>query len=325
MRLLISMTARRLLHAMPALVAIVLLAFGLLSLAPGDLVDILAADGAVQDEATAARLREQYGLDRPVVVQALYYLRDAARLDLGFSPIHNVPVIELIVARLPATILLMLSSIVLAVVAGVALGTVAGLNVNTWRDLAASFVAIVFFAAPSFWVGLMLVVAFAIKLGWLPVSGMETLGGDFGPVGTAVDIGRHLVLPTLALGLFYAAVYARVMRSAVLQVAVMDFVETARAKGVSERRVIFMHVLGNAVLPIVTLVGLQMGTLLAGAVVIEQVFSWPGVGTLLFDAVMARNLPIVMGVLILGSVLVVVCNLVVDILYFWLDPRIQGP
>ncbi|KAB2919361.1 MAG: ABC transporter permease [Hyphomicrobiaceae bacterium] len=323
MRFLASSILRRVAHAVPALIGIALIAFVLLSLAPGDLVDILAADGAVQDDVTAAQLRAQYGLDQPVIVQALYYLRDVARLDLGFSPIHGLPVADLIFDRLPATILLMMSSILLAVIVGVSLGLISGRNVNTWRDVVASVFAALFFAAPSFWVGLMLMVGFSIKLGWLPVSGMVTIGADYGPLGRVLDTCTHLVLPTAALGLFYAAIYARVMRSAVLQVSVMDFVETARAKGVPERAITLRHVLGNAILPVVTLVGLQMGTVLAGSVVIEQVFSWPGVGTLLFDAVMARNLSIVMGVLILGSILVVISNLVIDILYYWLDPRIQ--
>jgi len=176
-----------------------------------------------------------------------------------------------------------------------------------------------FFAAPSFWLGIMLIVLFSVKLGWLPVGGMATIGGD----GGMFDILRHLLLPTLSLGLFYAAIYTRVMRASMLEVAQLDFVRTARAKGLSRNQVTISHVLRNALLPVVTILGVQMGTVLAGSVVIESVFSWPGIGALLFDSVSSRNYPVVLGIMVLSSLVVIAANIAVDLVYMWLDPRIE--
>jgi peptide/nickel transport system permease protein len=167
-------------------------------------------------------------------------------------------------------------------------------------------------------------VLFAVKLGWFPVGGMRTIGADHGAFADALDVMDHLVLPATALGLFYAATYARVMRASMLEVFRLDFVRTARAKGLSPGRVLIAHVMRNALLPIVTLLGLQLGTMLGGSVVIEAVFSWPGIGSLLFDSVMSRNFPMVLGVLVHGSLLVAVCNATVDLLYLRLDPRIRA-
>src|SRR5215510_16235782 len=204
--------------------------------------------------------------------------------------IQNMPVIDAISVHLPATLLLMLSSIALALAVGVAAGVVASIKVRTFWDSLVSVAAMFFFAAPSFWLGIMLIVLFSVKLGWLPVGGMTTIGGAGG--GGVLDILHHLILPTLALGLFYAAIYARVMRSSMLEVAQLDFVRTARAKGLSRTKVTLSHVLRNALLPVVTILGVQMGTVLAGSVVIESVFSWPGIGSLLFDSVSSRNYPV---------------------------------
>ena len=213
----------------------------------------------------------------------------------------------------------MVSSITLALAVGVAAGVVASMKVRTFWDTLVSVAAMFFFAAPSFWLGIMLIVLFSVKLGWLPVGGMATIGGG----GGILDILHHLILPTLALGLFYAAIYARVMRSSMLEVAQLDFVRTARAKGLSRSKVTISHVLRNALLPVVTILGVQMGTVLAGSVVIESVFSWPGIGSLLFDSVSSRNYPVVLGILVLGSLVVIAANIAVDLVYMWLDPRIE--
>ncbi len=234
-----------------------------------------------------------------------------------------MPVIQAIWVNLPATLLLMVSAITLAVAVGVAAGVVASLKVRTVWDTLVSVLAMFFFAAPSFWLGIMMIVLFAVKLGWLPVDGMATIGGAGGGLLDVLDVLRHLVLPTLALGLFYAAIYARVMRSSMLEVAQLDFVRTARAKGLSRRQVTIFHVMRNALLPVVTILGVQMGTVLAGSVVIESVFSWPGVGSLLFDSVSSRNYPVVLGIMVLGSLVVIAANIAVDLVYMWLDPRIE--
>ena len=314
---------RRLLQAVPIILAIVAINFLLLNLAPGDMVDVMAAEEQIAEPEVRERLRTEYGLDRPLGVQLARYVWSAARLDLGFSFRHGEPVWDVLARRLPATLLLMGASMAAAIVLGVFAGVVASLRVNTLTDNLISVIAIIFFAAPTFWIGLMMIVLFSVKLGWLPVSGMFTIGADYGLLRQAWDLTRHLIMPVAALGLFYAGIYARVMRSSMLEVYGLDFVRAARAKGLSETRVAFKHVLRNALLPVITLFGLQAGTMLGGSVVIESVFSWPGIGTLLFEGVLTRNFPLVMGVLLLGSLLVVAANLTVDLIYMRLDPRIE--
>ncbi|MEQ9642135.1 MAG: ABC transporter permease [Alphaproteobacteria bacterium] len=314
---------RRLWQAIPIVLGIVVINFLLLNMAPGDLVDVMAAEEQINDPDVLAKLRADYGLDQLLHVQLALYVKNVVTLDLGWSYRHGQPVWDVIVERLPATLILMLTAMALALIIGVLAGVVASWKVNTLADNLISIVAIVFFAAPSFWIGLMMIVLFSVKLGWLPVSGMTTIGTDYGVFGVLWDVVRHLIMPALALGLFYAAIYARVMRASMLEVYGFDFIRTARAKGLSESRVAFKHVLRNALLPVLTLLGLQLGTMLAGSVVIESVFSWPGIGTLVFEAVLTRNFPLVMGVLLFGSILVVIANLAVDLIYMRLDPRIE--
>ena len=315
---------RRLLQAVPLILGVVIINFCLIQMAPGSFLELMTAENQVSDPETIARLRTTYGLDDPVWLQLVKYIWALARFDFGFSYRQNLPVIQAIWVHLPATLLLMLSSIVLALAVGVAAGVVASMKVRTVWDSLVSVAAMFFFAAPSFWLGIMLIVLFAVKLGWLPVGGMVTIGGAGGASGGGLlDILHHLVLPTLALGLFYAATYTRVMRSSMLEVAQLDFVRTARAKGLSRNRVTLSHVLRNALLPVVTILGVQMGTVLAGSVVIESVFSWPGIGSLLFDSVSSRNYPVVLGIMVLGSLVVIAANIAVDLVYMWLDPRIE--
>jgi len=318
---------RRLVQAVPLVLGVVVINFVLIHLAPGSFLDLMTAENQVSDPATVELLRKTYGMDDPLWLQLVKYIWALVHFDFGFSYRQNMPVIDAIRINLPATLLLMISSIALAFAVGVAAGVVASIKVRTGWDTLVSVLAMFFFAAPSFWLGIMMIVLFAVKLGWMPVGGMETIGGAGGGVGGGLggilDIARHLVLPTLALGLFYAAIYARVMRSSMLEVAQSDFVRTARAKGLSRRRVTVHHVLRNALLPVVTILGVQMGTVLAGSVVIESVFSWPGIGSLLFDSVSSRNYPVVLGILVLGSLVVIVANAAVDLVYMWLDPRIE--
>ena len=313
---------RRLVQAVPLMLGVVVINFILIHLAPGSFLELMTAENQVSDPNTIALLRKTYGLEDPVWLQLLKYIWALMRFDFGFSYRQNMPVIQAIWIHLPATLLLMVSSIALALAVGVAAGVVASMKVRTFWDSLVSVAAMFFFAAPSFWLGIMLIVLFAVKLGWLPVGGMMTIGGA-GGVGGILDILRHLILPTLALGLFYAAIYTRVMRSSMLEVAQLDFVRTARAKGLSRNKVTIAHVLRNALLPVVTILGVQMGTVLAGSVVIESVFSWPGIGSLLFDSVSSRNYPVVLGIMVLGSLVVIAANIAVDLVYMWLDPRIE--
>lgn len=315
----LKLLRRRLIQAVPLMLGVVIINFGLIQLAPGSFLELMTAENQVSDPATIELLRKTYGLEDPVWMQLLKYIWALLQFDFGFSYRQNMPVIEAIWMHLPATLLLMVSSITLAVSVGVAAGVVASMKVRTFWDSLVSVAAMFFYAAPSFWLGIMLIVLFAVKLGWLPVGGMMKIGGG----GGILDILHHLILPTLALGLFYAATYTRVMRSSMLEVAQADFVRTARAKGLSRNKVTINHVLRNALLPVVTILGVQMGTVLAGSVVIESVFSWPGIGSLLFDSVSSRNYPVVLGIMVLGSLVVIAANITVDLIYMWLDPRIE--
>jgi peptide/nickel transport system permease protein len=315
---------RRLAQIIPLILAVIVLNFVLIHLAPGSLFDVMTSDQQITDPAMLDQLRHTYGVDQPTWIQLAKYIWSVMQLDLGFSYRQNAPVFDIIMEQLPATVILMLAAIAVALVVGMTAGVLASVQVNSIWDNLISLVAIFFFAAPSFWVGIMMTVLFAVKLDWFPVGGMYTIGADNGPIGNALNVMYHLVLPATALGLFYAATYARVMRASMLEVFRLDFVRTARAKGLTRARVIFAHVMRNALLPIVTLLGLQLGTILGGSVVIESVFSWPGIGSLLFDSVMSRNYPMVLGVLVLGSVLVAVANAAVDLAYLRLDPRIRA-
>jgi peptide/nickel transport system permease protein len=314
---------RRLAQIIPLVFAVIVLNFVLIQLAPGSLFDVMTSEQQITDPAMLDQLRHTYGVDQPTWMQLAKYIWSVMRLDLGFSYRQNAPVFDVIMAQLPATLILMLAAIAVALVVGLTAGVLASMKVNTIWDNLISLAAVFFFAAPSFWLGIMMTVLFAVKLGWFPVGGMRTIGANNGVVGDALDVMQHLVLPATALGLFYAATYARVMRASMLEVFRLDFVRTARAKGLSRSRVVLVHVMRNALLPIVTLLGLQLGTILGGSVVIEAVFSWPGIGSLLFDSVMSRNFPMVLGVLVLGSVLVAVANAAVDLAYLRLDPRIR--
>jgi peptide/nickel transport system permease protein len=315
----LKLLRRRLVQAVPLILGVVVINFCLIQLAPGSFLELMTAENQVSDPATIELLRKTYGLEDPVWLQLLKYIWALLQFDFGFSYRQNMPVIDAIGMHLPATLLLMVASIALAMTIGVVAGVVASMKVRTICDSLVSVAAMFFYAAPSFWLGIMLIVLFSVKLGWLPVGGMATIGGG----GGVLDILHHLILPTLALGLFYAAIYTRVMRSSMLEVAQLDFVRTARAKGLSRNRVTIFHVLRNALLPVVTILGVQMGTVLAGSVVIESVFSWPGIGSLLFDSVSSRNYPVVLGIMVLGSLVVIVANIAVDLVYMWLDPRIE--
>jgi len=315
---------RRLLQAIPLLLGVVVLNFALIQAAPGSLLEVMTAENQVTDPAMLERLRTLYGVDRPWWEQLLRYVLSVATLDFGWSYRQNQPVFQVIMAHLPATLILMIAALGIALVVGVAAGIVAAAKVNTLWDNLLSLGAVVFFAAPSFWLGIMLTVVFAVKLGWVPVGGMRSLGSEYGFAGDVLDVARHLVLPATALGLFYAAIYARVMRAAMLEVLGLDFVRTARAKGLGRWTVILRHAARNALLPVVTLLGLQFGTVLGGSIVIETVFSWPGLGALMLDSVSSRNYPVVLGVLVLGSLVVIVANIAVDLAYARLDPRIRA-
>jgi peptide/nickel transport system permease protein len=313
---------RRLAASLPTLFVLLAGLFLLLQLAPGDTVDALVAQIGGGDPRMIEELRQYYGLDVSVAVQLGRYVWRLLQLDLGFSAIYGKPVSEVILERLPATLLLMGSALSFAFAAGMALGVVAARRVNRWPDTLISTLGLVFYATPSFWFGLMGIVIFAVKLGWLPAGGFEEIGAGYTGLRRIADIAWHLLLPTLTLALIFLATYLRIMRASMLEVMNLDFVRTARAKGLSPRRVITGHVLRNALLPMVTLVGLQAGTMLGGSVVVESVFALPGLGRLAYEAVVQRDLNTLLGIVFVSALLVILINFIVDLLYARLDPRI---
>ncbi|MDX1430962.1 MAG: ABC transporter permease [Gammaproteobacteria bacterium] len=315
--------ARRLVQAVPIVIGIVIMNFLLLQLAPGDAADVLAGEAGSATPEYMAMLRERFGLDQPVWLQLVLYVKNILLLDLGFSFRHNMPVLELILERLWPTLLLMGTTLLLSVGVGIVLGLLAAARVGTWRDTMISILAIVSYATPLFWVGLMLIVAFSLKLNWFPATGMENVAMFYEGWDRVVDIAHHLVLPAITLSLFYLALYTRLMRAAMLEQYGMDYVVTARAKGLAERRITFKHVVRNAVLPVVTMAGIQVGSLLGGSVVVESVFGWPGLGLLAFQSLFARDFNLLLGIFFLSACLVVLVNLLVDLLYTFLDPRIE--
>jgi peptide/nickel transport system permease protein len=307
----------------PTILGIITINFIILHLAPGDVADVLAGEAGSATPEYLQQLRLNFGLDQPFYVQYAKFIWQVLHFDLGMSHRFNAPVLDLILSRLPVTAILMLSSMVIALVVGVTLGVIAARYVDTPIDWAISLFGLAAYSVPTFWLAQMLILAFAIKLGWLPTGSFVTLGADLSGLAYVRDVVSHMVLPIAVLSSFYLAVYARLMRASMLEVYQLDFVRTARAKGLSARVVMIRHVLRNALLPAVTMAGLQFGALLGGAVVIEQVFSLPGIGRLAFDAVAQRDFNLLLSTLLLSSILVISINLLIDFIYVLVDPRIE--
>jgi peptide/nickel transport system permease protein len=320
---LLRFVVRRLLQAIPVVLGVVVLNFLLLQLAPGDAATVLAGEAGGAPAEYVQALRQRFGLDKPLLVQLALYVKNILALDLGYSFRNQSPVLPLILARLSATLLLMGTTLVLSLGFGVLLGLLAAVWVRSWKDHLISVAAIIAYAMPLFWIGLMLILLFAIKLDWLPTSGMEDPAAFYEGSERIVDIARHLILPATTLSLFYMALYARLMRATMLEQRGLDYVTTARAKGLSERQITLRHVLRNALMPVVTVAGVQVGGLLGGSVVVESVFAWPGLGQLAFQALFARDLNLLLGIFFISSCLVVAINILVDIIYVILDPRVR--
>ena len=314
---------RRVLKAIVVVLAIVVCNFLLIHAAPGDPATVMAGQSGAADPQYMEQLRRQFGLDQPLTTQLWIYLKGVLQLDLGFSHRQQAPVATLIMDRLPATLLLTGAAFAIAIAGGVALGALAARRVGTWADSVITVIALAFYATPLFWVGLMLVLLFSVTLEWLPGFGMSDPGLNATGFALVVDVARHLVLPAVTLGLFYLAVYARLTRATMLEVADQDFVKTARAKGVPEGRVLRAHILRNALLPVITFAGIQAGQLVGGSILVETVFAWPGIGRLAFEALLARDYQVLMGVFFITSVVVVLFNLLTDLLYALVDPRVE--
>ena len=315
----------RVLQGLALVLAVVVLNFVLVHAAPGDPVETIAGASGGMSPELMAQLRTQYGLDKPLPVQLGVYLGKVLSGDLGYSYFFNLPVISMIAERVPATLLLVISSVLLAFVVGTTLGVLSSRKPNGLLSQFITVLSMVGFAAPVFWMGIMLVILFASVFPILPVSGMRAVDSSGGAsVKDAIDVLYHLVLPTLTLSLVYLAQYSRLSRSSMLDVLGSDFIRTARAKGLADRVVMYKHALRNALLPVVTVLGLQFGNVMAGAILVETVFNWPGLGRLAFDSVLRRDYPTILGVLLFSSIVVIVMNILTDLAYRMIDPRIKA-
>ena len=313
---------RRMISAIPVLIIVLLFTFLLLENASGDAVDAYLVSIGGGDASLRDSLRAQYGLDHSALWRLWLYATSVLKLDLGWSVAFDRPVLSLIMERLPNTLLLMGSATLLSFILGTALGIVAGAKPGSLLDRALSSLSLALYAVPGFWLGLVLVLVFAVKLRWLPTSGLESIASGKHGFSRALDIARHLVLPVASLGLIYLALFLRVMRSAMGEIWRMEFVTFAQSKGLSRARVVLRHVARNAALPLLTVLGLQSATMLGGSVVMESVFAIPGFGRLAQEAVAGRDTPLLMGIILVSAVFVILVNLIVDLLYALLDPRI---
>lgn len=311
----------RLLQLIPVILVVIVLNFVLIHLAPGDVSVTLAGEDV--DPVYMQHVRELYGLDRPFLEQLWRYLVQVGQGDLGLSYRSREPVVTEILRRVPATLLLVGTALLFAVAIGTTVGTMVANRQGSLSDTATSALAIGFYSIPVFWLGLMLILLFGVELRWLPTSGMYSLIGPRDPLGRALDVAIHLVLPALALSTVWIGQYLRLARTSVVSVMSENYITTVRAIGFRPRTVLLHYALRNALLPVVTVLGLQMGLVLTGAVLTETVFSWPGLGRLIYDAILARDTPIIMGSYIAMSITVALASLITDLVYAALDPRVE--
>ena len=311
----------RLLQAVPLVFVVIILNFFLIHAAPGDPVSLLIGEGGASDE-FIERTRARFGLDQPLHVQLVRYVGNVLRLNLGYSIRYRQDVLPLIINRLPASLLLMGTSFVVSSLGGILLGIVASPHKDTAGDRVAVVLSLLGHSMPVFWLGLIALIVFSQRLGWFPTQGMFDIRNPKEGWRLAVDVLHHLVLPVFTYSAFQFALIFRVTRVKMQEILIEDFITTARAKGVPERRVVFRHAVPNALLPIVTVLGFNFAWLLAGSVLTETVFAWPGMGRLMFDAVSARDYPLLMGLFTVLSAFVILINLLTDIVYGLIDPRI---
>ena len=326
----------RLLAAIPIMLGVAILVFLFMRLTPGDPVDIMMGQGGAVSPGEMEQLRSEFHLDKPLHVQLGYFLGDLLRGDLGYSYVQKRSVTELIGDRLPATIEMALGALIFALLISFPIGIISAVRQNSAvdrRSMAGAFLGI---SMPEFWFGVLLILLFAVRLGWLPVSGRIDHGTGLvertgfyvldsllaGNRAALISSLKHLVLPSVTLGACAAAVVARVLRSSMIETLRTDYVTLARAKGAPEGRVVLKHALRNALIPTVTVVGLQIGSLLGGNMIVETVFSWPGLGRLVVSAIFARDFPLIQGAVMIYALTFVVANLIVDVLYTYLNPRI---
>ena len=311
---------RRILQYIPLIFGIIVFAFVLVRMAPGDPTYFLV--GEISDEEFIRAARERLGLDKPLHEQFFIYISNVLRGDLGYSYLRGESVSSLVLSRIPATLILVLTAMFISTLIGITLGVIAAARRGT-IDIFLCTLSLVGVSIPYFWLGQIILLIFAITLGLFPTGGMISLKADYQGIYYFFDIMHHLALPVMTLAIFNVAYITKITRAAVIEALKQDYIITARSKGISERRVLFRHALRNALIPVVTYTGLTTGTLLVGAIITETIFSWPGMGLLLYDSIRLRDYPVILGVFIYGSIMVITANLIVDILYGFLDPRIR--
>jgi peptide/nickel transport system permease protein len=314
----------RLFYAVILLVAVLVLNFSMMHLAPGDVADTISQSMGGADEELLTQIRADYGLDKPFVVQLGTYIGNVLRFDLGYSFFYNKPVTVLILERLPATLLLVFVAQILALFIGVILGVISARKPNGMASHFVTMLALFGYSAPVFWTGILLLIAFSLKIPLFPVAGMRDITIEGGFWVHFADVARHMVLPVITLGSIFLALYSRLSRATMMEVLGSDYVRTAKAKGLSEREVVYKHALKNSLSPVITLAGLQFSAVISGAVLVEAVFSWPGLGTLAFQSIIARDTPTILGILFFSALVVIVGNILTDLALRLVDPRLKG-
>ena len=316
--------SKRLLQIIPLLLGITIISFVVIHLAPGEPTDLVTDLQPRVSAQAVERLRSLYGLDKPLHIQYLDWLRRLFRLDLGRSFLDNRLVSLKIIERLPITITINVLSLLLIIIVALPIGIISAVRQHSLFDKTSTVFVFIGFAMPTFWLALLLMILFGIRLGWLPVSGLRSLAAASLPFWPrALDMARHLILPVFVSAFGGLAGFSRYMRSNILEVIGQDYIRTARAKGLTEKVVIYKHALRNALLPIVTILGLSVPGLIGGSVIFESIFAIPGMGRLFYESVMARDYPVIMGGLVIGAVLTLLGNLIADIAYAYVDPRIR--
>ena len=313
---------KRALQTIPLLVGVIVVNFIIIHVAPGDPVLVIAGEYGTTPE-YLAMMRAKMGLDKPLHIQLLIYLKTTFMGDLGHSFVWNQPVLKIIMEFVPATLLLMGASLVLSVLVGIPLGVWASRKPYSLADNCVTSLSLAGYSIPVFWLGIMGILLFSVHLRWLPTQGMKTIATSMTGLAYYLDIARHLVMPATVLALAQLALITRLTRASMLEVMSLDFITTAWSKGLEENRVIFRHGLRNALLPLVTIIGLQIGYMFGGAILTETVFAWPGLGRLMMRALSTRDYPLIMGMFIVITAIVILANLLTDISYAVLDPRVR--
>ncbi|ERL99416.1 ABC-type dipeptide/oligopeptide/nickel transport system, permease component [Rhodobacteraceae bacterium HIMB11] len=317
-----GLIVNRLVYAFVLLFAVLVLNFTLMHMAPGDVADTISQSMGGADEELLIEIRKDYGLDQPYYQQLVTYIGKVLRFDLGHSFFFNEPVSKLVLERVPATLLLVITAQILALLLGVVLGVYSARKPNGILSHFVTLFALFGYSAPVFWTGILLLIAFSLQIPLFPVAGMRdvTIEGNFWV--HAIDVMKHMVLPVLTLASIFLALYSRLARATMIETLGTDFVRTARAKGLPERQVVYKHALRNSLSPVVTLAGLQFSAVVSGAVLVEAVFSWPGLGTLAFQSIIARDTPTILGILFFSALVVIIGNLLTDLALRFVDPRV---